>query len=65
MTFLWLGLQLRRWLRLDDESGQGMVEYGLIIALIAVALIAALTSMNGSLGNVFNRITSQMNTAAS
>lgn len=30
-----------------DESGQGMVEYGLIIALVAIVVIAAL----GPLGN--------------
>jgi len=28
---------------LRDEKGQGMVEYGLIIALVAVATIAATT----------------------
>jgi len=27
----------------DDESGQGMAEYGLIIALVAVVVIVALT----------------------
>ena len=32
---------LKRFLK--DESGQGMVEYALIIALIAVAVIAAIT----------------------
>jgi pilus assembly protein Flp/PilA len=30
-----------RWLK-KEESGQGMVEYGLIIALIAIVVIAAL-----------------------
>ena len=28
-----------------DEEGQGLVEYGLIIALIAVVCIAALTAL--------------------
>ena len=32
---------LSNWLK-NEESGQGMVEYGLIIALIAVVVIAAL-----------------------
>ena len=31
---------LRKWFK--DEEGQGMVEYGLIIALIAIVVIAAL-----------------------
>ena len=31
-----------------DESGQGMVEYGLIIALVAIVAIAALKVMGPS-----------------
>ena len=32
------------WLR-KEESGQGMVEYGLILALIAVVVIVALRTL--------------------
>lgn len=39
------------------QDGQGMTEYGLIIALIAVVLIAVLSSMSGQLEEVFDRIT--------
>jgi len=45
---------------LRDEEGQGMVEYGLIIALIAIAVIAALTAMQGSLSDVFNSISTSL-----
>ncbi len=45
----------------SEESGQGMVEYGLIIALIAVVLIAALSAMNGGLQNIFEKITTALN----
>ncbi|MEA5050181.1 MAG: Flp family type IVb pilin [Oscillospiraceae bacterium] len=45
--------QLFNWLR-DEESGQGMVEYGLIIALIAVVVIVALTALGGNVKNIFN-----------
>lgn len=31
-----------------QEDGQGMVEYGLIIALVAVVLIAVLVALSGS-----------------
>lgn len=41
----------------EEESGQGMVEYGLIIALIAVVLIVALQAMQGGIQNTFTAIT--------
>lgn len=47
-----------------DESGQGMVEYGLIIALIAVLLIGALTAMSGSLDGIFERISGELDSKA-
>ncbi len=37
-----------------DESGQGLVEYALIIALVAIGLIAILTLFRNAIGNVFN-----------
>jgi pilus assembly protein Flp/PilA len=40
----------------EDESGQGLVEYSLIIALVSVALIGALTALAGSIGGVFTSI---------
>jgi pilus assembly protein Flp/PilA len=39
-----------------DESGQGLVEYALIIALVAIAVIAALALLGGRIGNIFDRI---------
>lgn len=42
---------------ISEESGQGMVEYGLIIALIAVVLITALGEMRGGLESIFEKIT--------
>ncbi len=40
---------------LKDENGQGMVEYGLIIGLVAVALIAALVIFAPKIEGVFTR----------
>ncbi|MGE5583165.1 MAG: Flp family type IVb pilin [Bacillota bacterium] len=44
-----------------EVAGQGMVEYGLIIALVAVVLIGALVAMNGGLKTIFGRITDAVN----
>lgn len=38
-----------------DESGQGMVEYGLIIALVAVAVIVAISALGTNIGGIFNK----------
>jgi pilus assembly protein Flp/PilA len=38
---------------IKDESGATAIEYGLIAALIAVVLIAALTQLSGALNGVF------------
>lgn len=43
-----------------DEEGQGMVEYGLIIAVIAVALVAALVTLRGGISGVFQNASDQM-----
>jgi pilus assembly protein Flp/PilA len=38
----------------SDESGATAIEYGLIAALIAVAIITALNTLSGNLRNTFN-----------
>ena len=46
-----------------DESGQGMVEYGLIIALIAIAVITALTALGPKIGDIFDKATAELTKA--
>jgi pilus assembly protein Flp/PilA len=41
---------------LRDENGATAIEYGLIAALIAVALISAFVAFGSGLGNMFNSI---------
>ena len=48
-----------------DEEGQGMVEYGLIIAVIAVALVAALVTLRGGTSGVFQNASDQMSSNSS
>lgn len=40
----------------NEESGQGLVEYALIIVLIAVVAIAALTAVGGKVDGIFDAI---------
>jgi pilus assembly protein Flp/PilA len=46
-----------------EDTGQGLVEYALIIALVAVGLIAILLVLRNSIGNVFNNAATQLNNA--
>ncbi len=39
-----------------NEQGQGMVEYGLIIALVALAVIAALVVLGGQISTLFTSV---------
>ena len=48
---------------ITDDSGQGLVEYALIIALVAIGLIVILTLLRNSIGNVFNASRNVLNNA--
>lgn len=45
---------------LKDESGATAIEYGLLAALISVVIISAVTTLGGTLDNVFENVTSSM-----
>lgn len=47
-----------------EESGQGMAEYGLILALVAVVLIGALGLLSGGLQSTFDTVTEALSGAA-
>jgi pilus assembly protein Flp/PilA len=49
---------------LEDETGATAIEYGLIAALIAVGIIAAATTLGGSLSALFDKISSKMSSAS-
>jgi len=48
-----------------SEKGQGMVEYALIIGLIAVVLVGTIAALRGGLGNIFQDITDTLTDPAS
>lgn len=43
-----------------DESGQGLVEYALILLFVALAVIVILIVYGTTLGNTFSRITNEI-----
>ena len=46
-----------------DESGATAIEYGLIAALIALAIIVGAGALGNSLNNMFGNISKSLNTA--
>lgn len=50
---------------INDESGATAIEYGLIAALVAVAIIAALTALGTSLDTLFGNVATTVSNAAS
>jgi pilus assembly protein Flp/PilA len=49
---------------MNDESGATAIEYGLIAALIAVAIISAATILGTNLASVFTQVSDALPTAA-
>ena len=45
---------------LKDESGATAIEYGLIAALIAVAIVGALTTLGTGLNTLFGNVSSDL-----
>ena len=44
----------------DDEEGQTLVEYGLLLALIAIVVIAALVLLGPIVSNIFINVGTQL-----
>jgi pilus assembly protein Flp/PilA len=47
-------VMFQRFMR--DEEGQGLVEYALIIAVIAIAVIVAMVFLRDQISNIFSNI---------
>lgn len=48
---------------LKDESGATAIEYGLIAALIAVAIIGGVSALGTNAGTTFNKISGEIEAA--
>jgi pilus assembly protein Flp/PilA len=46
---------------LRRQSGQGMVEYALILVLVSIVVIVILLTMGGQIKNVFSNIVMALN----
>ncbi len=49
-------------LYLPREKGQGLVEYALILVLVAIVVIAILMLVGPQIANIFSRITNGLGT---
>jgi len=49
---------------INDESGATAIEYGLIAALIAVAIIGTVTTLGGNISSTFETVAGSMGAAA-
>ena len=48
----------------QKEKGQGLVEYALILVLVAIVVIAALSLLGPIVGNVFSTVNSSLAAAS-
>ena len=59
LTYEWLSVWLRARLA-DSDRGASLVEYALLVALIAVVCIAAVTILGKNASNKFSQVGTSM-----
>jgi pilus assembly protein Flp/PilA len=52
----------RLWALIERQRGQGMVEYGLILVLIAIVVVVILQVVGRQVNNVFSNLSSGLGT---
>jgi pilus assembly protein Flp/PilA len=50
---------------LKDESGQDLIEYALVAALVGLGSVAAMSGLSNSIANTFNGVGNQLTNAVS
>ncbi|MGO8737362.1 Flp family type IVb pilin [Rhodoblastus sp.] len=45
---------------MQDQSGATAIEYGLLAALIALAIIASVANLGSNLSNLFNQVSTNL-----
>lgn len=51
------------WKKLREDEGQSLVEYALILALVAIVVIAALTTLGGEASNQMSEVANTIGNA--
>ena len=49
----------------QEEDGQDMVEYALLLAFVALAAVALLSGVKGSINTIWTSVNTNLSTAAS
>ena len=58
----------KAWLRmhgLDEDEGQDLIEYALVVALIAFAAVVGMNTVAGGINDAFSKIASKLTSAIS
>jgi pilus assembly protein Flp/PilA len=56
-------LMFKVWLWLRSKKGQSLVEYALILALVAIVVIVALTALGGQTKNAMENVSNTLGNA--
>lgn len=62
MLKLFINMKLAIARLMEDDEGQGLTEYALILALIAIIAIAALTLLGGKVTSALSTVGNSLNT---
>ena len=54
----------KMWVALKSKKGQSLVEYALILALVAIVVIVALTALGGHTENAMQNVANVLSNAA-
>jgi pilus assembly protein Flp/PilA len=49
---------------IKEEDGQDLIEYALLAALIAIAAVAIMTTVGGSINTIFSKVNGKLTTAS-
>jgi len=63
MNTLYMSLMIKIQNLLNDEEGQDLVEYALLVALVSLAAVAGLNGLASAISGVFSNISTSLGSA--